>query len=151
MKARGWLGFGLMAVFMVALEGCDGGPDHRPATTAKVAKKQIADRFKDPDSVLFRKMSMDAEGKHLCGELNAKNGFGAYTGYEPFRADIEGVGAQVKVGTILTNTQELERISAAISAGQLTGEAIMQNVWDMLCSPDLLKESSKPGSIAIPD
>jgi len=38
--------------------------------------------LKDPDSVSFRNVHSNSGG--TCGELNAKNSFGAYTGYQKF-------------------------------------------------------------------
>lgn len=51
----------------------------------------VANKFLDPESVKFRSMKgythLNATGETmyaLCGESNAKNGFGAYTGYKRF-------------------------------------------------------------------
>lgn len=54
------------------------------------AKKVVADAFRDPDSVRFRDMGIyqkyNSELKYICGEVNAKNGYGAYVGYKSFYA-----------------------------------------------------------------
>ena len=53
-------------------------------------KGQIQDQLIDPDSALFRNVHFyppvhNAHGHYaLCGELNAKNRMGGYTGYTPF-------------------------------------------------------------------
>lgn len=51
-------------------------------------KKILTDKFKDPTSAKFRDVQiykqMPTEMYVLCGEVNAKNGFGAYTGFKPF-------------------------------------------------------------------
>lgn len=46
----------------------------------------IKSDLKDPDSAKFRNVfiSMYKGKPTLCGELNAKNSFGAYTGYKRF-------------------------------------------------------------------
>ena len=58
------------------------------------AKELIADEFSDPDSVKFRRMFiselMNPKGEavlYLCGEVNAKNRMGGYTGYRRFLVD----------------------------------------------------------------
>jgi len=40
--------------------------------------------LRDPDSAKFRDIRV--RGDNVCGEINAKNGFGAYIGYRPFYA-----------------------------------------------------------------
>ena len=58
------------------------------------AKELVADEFSDPDSVKFRRMFISAftnpKGEtflYLCGEVNAKNKMGGYTGYRRFQVD----------------------------------------------------------------
>lgn len=57
----------------------------------KKFKNEILDRLKDPDSAKFRKLTwktpIDKHGNKivvLCGEVNAKNAMGGYTGYSKF-------------------------------------------------------------------
>lgn len=54
------------------------------------AKHELTSEFKDPDAALFRGAAVyqQAGGKdlYLCGDVNAKNSFGAYIGYAPFFA-----------------------------------------------------------------
>lgn len=42
------------------------------------AQQSVKNLMKDPSSVKFRNM------KGACGEVNAKNGFGGYTGFKRF-------------------------------------------------------------------
>lgn len=42
----------------------------------------LADMFSDPDAVQFRRLRVGNDA--LCGEINAKNAFGAYVGFQPF-------------------------------------------------------------------
>lgn len=154
MDSQGWLRARVMAMCVVALSGCEGSPDVRPSTTANAAKKQIAARYKDPDSVLFTGLAIDAEGTHLCGKLNAKNGYGGYTGFDAFRAEIHGAGAQVKVGTIIERKESLQRISEERDAGHLTGplqRVIMDNELKLNCLPPLGAFSGPSGRVAIDD
>jgi len=47
------------------------------------AKSAVEKRMKDPDSVKFQNIEEFSEDI-VCGEYNAKNGYGAYGGYESF-------------------------------------------------------------------
>lgn len=49
--------------------------------------------LKDPESADFRDVTVVHKGTWttVCGEVNAKNGFGGYTGYTEFVGSIEGV------------------------------------------------------------
>jgi cytochrome c-type biogenesis protein CcmH/NrfG len=55
------------------------------ATQASIAAKRqlVTNQLKDPFSVQFRNEVLTRDG-WLCGELNSKNGFGAYVGYSRF-------------------------------------------------------------------
>ncbi|MGH8123618.1 MAG: hypothetical protein ACREPT_12700 [Rudaea sp.] len=48
-------------------------------------KKLVADSMKDPSSVQFRNMRRKNDSYNIvCGEVNAKNGYGGYVGFVPF-------------------------------------------------------------------
>lgn len=55
------------------------------------AKYSLTLNFKDPASVRYRNLAVyrQINGKELalCGEVNAKNSYGAYVGFVPFYAD----------------------------------------------------------------
>lgn len=80
----------LLAVF--ALSGCK--PSAEKAI--ELAKNEIAADMKDPDSAKFRYLRFvdqkeTAEGDvvgMICGQVNAKNAFGAYVGFHPFIIEI---------------------------------------------------------------
>lgn len=55
------------------------------------AKKIVADRMKDPASVLFKDVVYIKEMQAVCGSVNAKNSYGAYSGYEQFAVGPGGV------------------------------------------------------------
>lgn len=63
--------------------------------------------LKDPSSAQFRNELMN-KSKWLCGEINAKNEYGAYTGFKKFvafdssNAYLESIGS---VGTIVGDNQ----------------------------------------------
>lgn len=47
------------------------------------ARERLAMHLKDSDSARFRNVRW-MTSKSMCGEVNAKNGFGAYAGYSTF-------------------------------------------------------------------
>ncbi len=52
-----------------------------------VATRAVKGKLCDPNSAEFRKLNAyePSEGVLVvCGEVNAKNGFGGYSGFEPF-------------------------------------------------------------------
>lgn len=64
------------------------------------AKAKVADKFKDPDSAKFRGLyfSNKAGMPTLCGEVNAKNSYGAYVGYRGFYSNAGGSAVQTEDG-----------------------------------------------------
>jgi hypothetical protein len=52
------------------------------------AKRALTKDFKDPDGAKYRDLAvyreLDGKDLYLCGEVNAKNSYGAFTGYVPF-------------------------------------------------------------------
>lgn len=61
--------------------------DELPKVNADEIREALADRLKDPYSAQFRKMRFfDGMGDvwKFCGEVNAKNSYGGYTGYTKF-------------------------------------------------------------------
>lgn len=70
----------ILAVGSLALAGCTS----KEQTEANAAKAYAAGKMKDPSSVQFRNLKYRLAV--ICGEFNAKNSFGAYTGFERFQA-----------------------------------------------------------------
>lgn len=64
-----------IALIAVLLTGCTAG-----------VERQVAEVLKDPGSAKFTNMETHGSGADqvVCGEVNAKNGFGAYAGAKPF-------------------------------------------------------------------
>lgn len=56
------------------------------------AKKSLTAQLKDPDSANFRNVAVRevSSGVVVCGELNAKNSYGGYTGFTRFVAGPNG-------------------------------------------------------------
>lgn len=57
---------------------------------AEIVKSKINERLKDPDSAEYRNVTVMGEDPevYICGELNARNSFGGYTGYKRFIANL---------------------------------------------------------------
>jgi hypothetical protein len=65
---------------------------------AAASAKQIADlqakvvsQLKDPASAQFRAVQLNAAGTAACGQVNAKNSFGGYVGFQDFIASADEV------------------------------------------------------------
>jgi hypothetical protein len=69
-----------LLIISILISGC-GDP-----ALIKQAKQRVSANMRDPESVKFRNVH-SAEEDYVCGELNAKNGFGAYTGFTRFSYD----------------------------------------------------------------
>ena len=87
--------FTLLSIAVIGLSACvTTTPIHRdplPASTAskaeiEKAKQGVRAQMKDPASVQFRNVRGYNKGGMalLCGEVNAKNSFGGYTGFDHF-------------------------------------------------------------------
>ncbi|HCM6144900.1 TPA: hypothetical protein N3Z33_000373 [Klebsiella aerogenes] len=82
----------LTLVIPLVLAGCKPGEEK----AISLAKSEVAANLKDPASAQFRNVKVskmtDAEDGHViavvCGEINGKNGFGAYAGFHPFFVDL---------------------------------------------------------------
>lgn len=82
----------LALVIPLALAGCKPGDEK----AISLAKSEVAANLKDPASAQFRNVKVakktDAEDGRVvavvCGEINGKNGFGAYAGFHPFFVEL---------------------------------------------------------------
>lgn len=52
--------------------------------TMTVGKEAVLESLKDPSSAQFKNVRTSKDGWVLCGELNAKNSYGGYTGFKRF-------------------------------------------------------------------
>ncbi|HHA1236450.1 TPA: hypothetical protein ACOEEP_004572, partial [Enterobacter kobei] len=81
-----------LAVTLV-LAGCKPGEEK----AISLAKSEVSANLKDPASAQFRNVKVskmtDAEDGRVvavvCGEINGKNGFGAYAGFHPFFVELK--------------------------------------------------------------
>lgn len=82
-----------IAVGALLLSGCKPSDEQ----FIKIAQEDVAQSLKDPSSAQFRNMqfvaSKDDTGSnnsgYVCGELNGKNSFGAYVGFERIYVRVE--------------------------------------------------------------
>lgn len=60
------------------------------AQTVTASKRAVAAQMKDPESVQFKDVYANYTEEYdivACGRVNAKNGFGGYTGFKRFVSD----------------------------------------------------------------
>jgi hypothetical protein len=66
-------------------------PNPNAAIIAR-AKQAAADATRDPLAAQFRGLSVVTDGdgnRKVCGQINAKNGYGGYIGFKPFAYMLE--------------------------------------------------------------
>jgi hypothetical protein len=78
----------LDAVIAMIKDGGEAYRDNNRDEFLAAAQGQVRNTLKDPDSAQFRNVRLldFNPGRLVCGEVNAKNGFGAYVGFTPFVA-----------------------------------------------------------------
>lgn len=90
--------FSILAISLASLQASayDGPPWYRVEASAKqkaFAKQKASYNLMDPSAAQFRNMFAISRGMGddtVCGEMNAKNAYGAYTGFKPFYVDEDG-------------------------------------------------------------
>lgn len=87
--------FGAAIVLATLISACDS-----PRVSA--AKEAVRNGMRDPDSVEFR--GIYETERAVCGEVNAKNAFGAYVGFRPFYA----YGDSPKSATVVNDIESTE-------------------------------------------
>ena len=77
-----------IAILLVVLYANDMLNFSKPANPdqefAERAMASARDAMKDPTSVKFKDLTVSAKARCMYGQILAKNGFGAYTGYQSF-------------------------------------------------------------------
>ena len=64
--------------------GTESASNRADREAISVLEAKTAASLKDPGSAQFRKLELKLSRTILCGEVNAKNGFGGYVGFRPF-------------------------------------------------------------------
>ena len=80
----------MVVVAMVTNQGMKGN-----AVSEATLRAEISQYLRDPDSAHFTGLHVvtKPEGyKYLCGFVNGRNGFGGYTGFQPFLASLNTFG-----------------------------------------------------------
>ncbi len=91
------------------------------------AKKAAASLLKDPGSAQFREVQQG--GRLVCGEINGKNTYGAYSGftrfvYDGLRAEIEPMNGRLgdpsadEIAAVEAKTAFLRRYNTCLSAAR---------------------------------
>lgn len=82
------------------------------AQIVAAAQETVADSLKDPESARFRGVAIKTYNGNriVCGEVNAKNSYGGYVGYEPFVAGFTS-------STLLAKDSQYPDIQRASNAG----------------------------------
>lgn len=98
----------LLGFSAIALSGCGDGSSSssEPSESSMMAryqtlsKKKLEESLRDPGSAKYEDVSghrLPNEGFVFCGRINAKNGFGGYTGFERFVASPAIAGTESTV------------------------------------------------------
>lgn len=117
-----WMGVAVLGLSLVFGTAC-GSKDKKLIAGAQEAVKKL---LKDPGSAEFRSVSVvqmrtpEGPAAVVCGEFNAKNGFGGFAGFEPF--------AWHPDGTLLTK-----------AAFPSTDEATLDGAIKEICAGNLVK------------
>ncbi|MET0917632.1 MAG: hypothetical protein ABWY07_04305 [Burkholderiales bacterium] len=89
------------------------------------AKASLVRAYKDPGSAQFRDTYVIRWNDHgrevysLCGEVNAKNSYGAYVGFRPFFVDMLPSGELSPSSALNVNPTMKERFAIDLCTGKL--------------------------------
>ena len=74
-----------------------GACDKIPGSLEYEAHKGASALLKDPSSARFRNDSVNGSGAAVCGEIDGKNGFGAYNGFSKY-VYVQSIGTRISRG-----------------------------------------------------
>ncbi|EBS1880862.1 hypothetical protein EGU82_18550 [Salmonella enterica subsp. enterica serovar Uganda] len=115
--------FASVGVFALAtmLVGCD---NNSPYTAMDYGKQRIASLMKDPDSakfdsVTFHQISNEGDNSfvgYVCGNVNAKNSFGAYSGNQRFivKTEIRNSGKTISTSDVVLDDGQTSDFQALV-------------------------------------
>ncbi|MEM8871556.1 MAG: hypothetical protein AAGB10_07755 [Pseudomonadota bacterium] len=104
----------------ILLSGCMGSvptsstPVDGPNSMIEVGREFVTYDFKDPTSAQFRGESLYRLGNGdfaVCGQVNGKNSFGAYNGFQPYYVRLTAAGAGVLKRTDVLAEQGCRQLS----------------------------------------
>lgn len=89
------------------------GNDSPNRNLESTAKESIRNLLKDKDSAQFRSVTAIVYGtsKSVCGEVNGKNGFGGFTGFQKFLVTFKPDGAQPDVSLLDDGSERFQKQS----------------------------------------
>lgn len=100
----------IMALVMTGLAGCSG--------EVGAAKEQVAHHMRDPSSAQFREVRAlkQKDGSvAVCGEVNGKNAYGGYAGFQKFV--VHGGDVHIQSDSVdFTNASEVTEQTEALRA-----------------------------------
>lgn len=109
-----------LAVTVLMLSACAISPEHKrpiavvavsvPQSDVELITSAIGANMKDPSSTMVKNMVSDKpEGDmyFVCGQVNGKNSYGGYVGYQPFSA------------LLFFNRSNKQSSAAAVSVGRV--------------------------------
>lgn len=82
----------MFVLALCVLAGCKPGADK----AVSIGQREVSAVMKDPDSSKFRNVKFIQKDEaddgtvsgYVCGEVNAKNSYGAYAGFSPFMVNL---------------------------------------------------------------
>lgn len=72
----------LLSLFLFSITSCDNSKLD-VAKMILVGEEQVKSQLRDPNSANFKNQFIGNKGD-VCGEVNSKNGFGGYTGFQRY-------------------------------------------------------------------
>lgn len=118
-------------VIVLVLSGCD--------SVEMQGKSFVAQQMKDPDSAKFSHVFVvpyltKENSMHVCGSVNAKNLFGAYTGERKFIVRIEGASNRKVTGfEIEGDDKESRRATPETNHTSQSQNEFEAKYWNRLC------------------
>lgn len=101
-----------------AHEDLDGSYDSLALAYQGTVEASVTDKLRDPRAAQYRSLRLINNPKGeltICGEVNARNGYGGYNGFEPFAITIHGPGKLSRYVPVLYDVRSRPSLRAAVS------------------------------------
>lgn len=95
------------------------------------AEEAVRGRLRDPFSVQFK--AVGGRGDIVCGYVNARNGFGAYTGFRKFAYDYATKGLYLDTGRATEPNHDI-----LLRCRNVSSEYLQMNTEDLRSATDEL-------------
>lgn len=131
MKALKYVALIVISLFVIIIV-VSNNSNPKPSSAIGFVKESVSKTRKDPESVKFDSLKFYPDDQpqgeqisgHVCGYLNAKNGFGSYTGRTRF---VSGITVSNNGRTAKYSQPVIEELSSEISI------SAMDALWDKVC------------------